>query len=457
MTVRTVINLPAAMHIETARCLFAIELSKQSWVIGFITPFSAKISRRILSGGDWKGLLELIEEVQTRVSRETGRPVEVMSCYEAGYDGFWLHRLLEAHGIRNYVIDPASLQVDRRARRVKTDRIDTERLLRSLMAYLRGEPKVWSVVRVPSIAEEDARRLHRERDRLVSERVQHVNRIKGLCALHGIYDYQPLRPQAMARLEQLRTAQGISLPPRLKSEIKRELQRLELVVEMIATLEAERDAIVEDAASTHNRLGFLHRQCQLFAARRERALANLPIRRLYLGVDRQDYLVNWLGRKDKRNTRLSAIAVVDNEYGYCFGAHLNAKKIRDLYKLKAIGPEFAAVLVGEIFHRNFNNRRQLASYIGYAPSPFQSGNVAHDQGISKAGNRKGRTTGIELAWLWLRYQPGSDLSAWFQARAGATKGRIRRIAIVALARKLLVALWRYLETGLVPRGAVLKG
>src|SRR5271166_6347486 len=177
MTVR-VINLPAAMHVETARCLFAIELSKQSWVIGFVTPFSSKISRRILSGGDWKGLLKLIEEVQTRVSRETGRAVEVMSCYEAGYDGFWLHRLLEAHGIRNYVIDPASLQVDRRARCVKTDRIDTERLLRSLMAYLRGEPKVWSVVREHRIDEEDARRLNRERDRLISKRVQHVNRNK---------------------------------------------------------------------------------------------------------------------------------------------------------------------------------------------------------------------------------------------------------------------------------------
>jgi transposase len=387
MTARTVSNLPAAMHVDTARCLFAIELSKQNWVIGFITPLSAKISRRILSGGDWKALLDLIEEVRGRVSRETGRTVDVNSCYEAGYDGFWLHRLLEAHGIRNYVIDPASLQTDRRARQVKTDRIDTERLLRSLMAYLRGEPKVWSVVRVPSVAEEDARRLHRERHRLVSERVQHVNRIKGLCALHGIYDYQPLRPQAMARLEQLRTAQGISLPPRLKSEIKRELQRLELVVEMIATLEAERDAIVEDEASTH----------------------------------------------------------------------VNAKKIQTLHQLKAIGPEFAAVLVGEIFHRDFNNRRQLASYVGYAPSPFQSGNVAHDQGISKAGNRKGRTTGIELAWLWLRYQPDSDLSVWFRTRVGTTKGRIRRIAIVALARKLLVALWRYLETGLVPRGAVLKG
>jgi transposase len=387
MTVRTVNNLPAATHGETVRCLFAIELSKQSWVIGFNTPLSEKISRRTLSGCDWKGLLELIEEVRARVSREMGRAVAVMSCYEAGYDGFWLHRQLEAHGVRNYVIDPASLQVDRRARRVKTDRIDAERLLRSLMAYLRGEPKVWSVVRVPSVAEEDARRLHRERDRLVLERVQHVNRIKGLCALHGIYDYHPLRPQATARLEQLRTAQGGELPPRLKSEIKRELHRLELVVEMIATLEAERDAIVEDEASTH----------------------------------------------------------------------LNAEKIQNLHKLKAIGPEFAAVLVGEIFHRSFDNRRQLASYVGVTPSPFQSGSMAHEGGISKAGNRKGRTTGIELAWLWLRYQPDSDLSIWFRARVGIMKGRIRRIAIVALARKLLVALWRYLETGLVPRGAVLKG
>jgi transposase len=149
------------MHVDTARCLFAIELSKQNWVIGFITPLSAKVSRRILSGGDWKALLDLIEEVRARVSRQTSRTVDVISCYEAGYDGFWLHRLLEAHGIGNYVIDPASLQTDRRARQVKTDRIDIERLLRSLMAYLRGEPKVWSVVRVPSVAEEDARRLER--------------------------------------------------------------------------------------------------------------------------------------------------------------------------------------------------------------------------------------------------------------------------------------------------------
>jgi hypothetical protein len=156
MTVRTVTNLPAVTHGETVRCLFAIELSTMSWVVAFNTPLSEKISRHALTGCKWKRLLELIEEVRARVSRETGRAVEVVSCYEAGYDGFWLHRKLEAHGIRNYVIDPASLQVDRRARRVKTDRSDTDRLLRSLMAYLRGEPKVWSVVRVPSVAEEDA-------------------------------------------------------------------------------------------------------------------------------------------------------------------------------------------------------------------------------------------------------------------------------------------------------------
>src|SRR6516225_5332126 len=262
MTDRTVSNPPATSHDEAVRCLFAIELSKDSWIVAYSTPLSDKISRYTLKPCDWKGLLELIERVRSRVVHELQRPVEVISCYEAGYDGFWLHRLLQAHGVHSHVIDPASLQVNRRARRAKTDRIDAEQLLRSLMAYLRGEPKVWSVVRVPSVAEEDARRLHRERDRLITERVSHVNRIKGLCAIHGIYDYNPLRPQAMARLEQLRTTQGGALPPRLNSEIKRELQRLQLVVEMIATLEAERDAIVDDEASTHvnaNKIRNLHK------------------------------------------------------------------------------------------------------------------------------------------------------------------------------------------------------
>src|SRR5215475_6336002 len=388
MEARTVNNLPpAAAHDDAVRCLLAIELSKKSWIVAVNTPLSDKISRHTLKAGDGKELLDLCERIRTRVARETKRRVEIVSCYEAGYDGFWLHRLLESRGIRNYVIDPASLQVDRRARRVKTDGVDVERLLRSLMAYLRGEPKVWSVVRVPSVAEEDDRRLHRERGRLIGERVQHVNRIKGLLAIHGIYNYQPLRRDRMQQLERLRTADGQTLPPRLTAEILRELTRLELVVGMIKTIEAERDAIASAKTETE---------------------------------------------------------------------HTSAKKIKDLAKIKSIGPEFATTLVGEVLYRSFDNRKQLASYVGLTPAHFQSGAMCRDQGISKAGNGKARTVMIELAWLWLRHQPDSPLSVWFRERVGKLKGCIRRITIVAVARKLLIALWRYLETGLVPKGAILK-
>jgi transposase len=242
-TVNTLASV-ASHDDERVRCLLAIELSKKSWIIAANSPLVDRIGRYSLEACDWKGLLERIERIRMRVARELNRPVEVISCYEAGYDGFWLHRLLEAHGVRNYVIDAASLHVDRRARRTKTDHIDAVQLLRSLLAYLRGEPKVWSVVRVPSVAEEDERRLHRERHRLIAERVQHVNRIKGLCAVHGIYDYEPLRSNRMLRLEQLRTGDGRELPRRLRTEIVRELQRLELVLQMIKAIEKERDAMV---------------------------------------------------------------------------------------------------------------------------------------------------------------------------------------------------------------------
>ena len=386
MDARTVNGLPpAAAHDGAVRCAMAIELSKTSWIVAVNTPMSEKISRYTSKGCDRNGLLDLIKKIRSRAGREFERPVEVVSCYEAGYDGFWLHRFLEAHGVRNYVINPASVQVDRRARRAKTDSIDVAQLLRSLMGYLRGDPRVWSVVRVPTVAEEDDRRLHRERDRLLNERVQHVNRIKGLCAVHGIYDYEPLRSNRMLRLEQLRTGDGRELPARVKAEILRELQRLELVLQMTKTIEKERNAIASGKAS----------------------------------------------------------------------AHANARKIRDLVKIKSIGPEIATVLVGEVFYRQFDNRQQLGSYVGLTPSHFQSGSMSRDQGISKAGNPKARTTMIELAWMWLRFQPNSALSLWFRERVGSAKGRIRRIAIVAVARKLLISLWRYLETGQVPTGAVL--
>lgn len=371
---------------QPATISLAVELSRASWVVAVHSPLADKISLHTLAGGDSEGLLALIARLRARAEQALERPIAVVACYEAGYDGFWLHRLLGAHGVLNHVLDPASLQVNRRARRVKTDRIDAERLLRALLAHRRGEPKVVSVVRVPSVAEEDARRLHRERHRLVRERVQHVNRLKGLCATQGIDDFEPLRRGRQERLSGLRTGDGRPLPPRLAAELARELQRLELVLALLAGLEAERDALVAAPAP----------------------------------------------------------------------AHPHAPKIKALARLKGIGPEFATVLVGEVFHRRFANRREVASYVGLAPSPFRSGGMAREQGIGKAGNAKARTTMLELAWLWLRHQPGSALSGWFQERVGALRGQVRRIAAAALARKLLVALWRYLESGLVPQGALLK-
>jgi transposase len=389
MEVRLVNTPSATMDSEPCLGVFAIELSKANWSIGVQKASGGKIGRYVLNAGDAKGLLELIDRVCAREARKLGRPVAAVSCYEAGYDGFWLHRVLEAGGVRNYVLDPASLQVNRRARRAKTDRIDAERMVRALLAYLRGDPEACSVVRVPSVIEEDAKRLERERDRLIAERIQHVNRIKGLCALQGVYDYEPLHRGARTRLENLRTRDGRLLPERLRAELIRELERLELVVKMIAVVEAERNAIVAGEADAP--------------------------------------------------------------------AYPHAGKVQALAKLKGIGPGFAMGLSGEVFYRNFANRRELASYVGLTPAPFRSGAVDRDQGITKAGNAKARSLMIELAWMWRRHQPGSALSGWFRERVRDQRGRARRIAIVALARKLLVALWRYVEVGLIPSGAVLKG
>src|SRR5215217_7094370 len=366
----------------------AIELSKRCWLIALRGPAVDRISLHRLAAGDAAGLLALIERFRRAAVEATGTEVAVLACQEAGYDGFWLHRVLMAAGIASHVVDPASIHVDRRARRAKTDRIDAQALLRTLMAHHRGEGRVWSVVRAPTPEEEDARRPHRERQNLLKERGRHVNRIKGLCAQQGIQGYEPIRPDRRERLAQLVTGDGRPLPPRLRAEIGRELRRLELVLEQIGAVEAERDA--------------------------------------------------------------AAAAEAGEEAG-------RAARIAALGRLKGIGPEIAAVLGNEVFYRRFANRRQLAACIGLAPSPYRSGGLSRDQGLSRAGNPRARTAVVELAWLWLRNQPESPPSAWFVRRVGGLKGRIKRIMVVALARKLLVALWRYLEAGLVPEGAVLKG
>ena len=390
MKVRKVTNPSTAADTEPVRCFVAIELSKKKWVIGAKTREQATVSRYDCAPCDGKALLEVIARIRARFAKELGRPIEIVTCYEAGYDGFWLHRLLETNAIRNHVLDPASLQVDRRARRKKTDRIDAERMVRALIRWLDGDSDAARVVRVPSPEDEDARRLSRERDRLVNERVQHVNRIKGLLALQGIYRYQPLRKDRLARLHELKTQDGREMPAQLKSELLRELERLELLLEMIASVEKQRDALVHP------------------------------------------------------NKGQSSVA------------QPHVAKIRQLAQLRAIGAETATKMTGEVFYRTFDNRRQIASYVGLDGAPFQSGGMDRDQGISKAGNPRARLLMIEIAWSWRRLQPNSALTKWFEERVRGQGARQRRIAIVALARKLLVALWRYLQTGLVPEGAVLK-
>ena len=374
----------------------ALELSKSTWLIAVNAPGSDKISKYRIDAGDSEALLNLLRRLREEAERRCKMPVRIVSIYEAGLDGFWVHRLLEANCVESHVVDAASIEVDRRSRRVKTDRVDVEKLLRTLMGWARGERRICSMVRPPSPAKEDERRLTRERETLVTERVRHVNRIKGLLATQGIFDYEPVHKDRRQRLKELRCWDGQPLPRHLKTELTREICRLELVMTQIADLETERDTALqaEQAASA----------------------------------------------RAKEPTEPSS----------------NGTSGGQLLRLRGIGPEIASVLSLEAFYRSFDNRREVASYAGLAPSPWKSGGVDVEQGISKAGNARVRRTMIQLAWLWLRHQPGSALSRWFHERTGDRRGKIRRIAIVAVARKLLVALWRYVTQGLVPEGAELK-
>ena len=376
----------------------ALELSKSVWLIAVSAPGSDKMSKYQVAAGDGAAVLKLLARLKMQAERHTGGPVTIVSIYEAGLDGFWIHRLLETNKVESHVVDAASIAVDRRSRRAKTDRIDVEKLLRTLMGWARGERRICSMVRPPSPTEEDERRLTRERGTLVTERVRHVNRIKGLLATQGVLNFEPIRTDRRKGLDELCRWDGQPLPPRLKAELVRELDRLQMVMSQLAKLEAERDKAL-----------------QANQAASEGTTQGSP-----------------------------AASASNGEVG------------AQLLRLRGIGPEFASVLSLEAFYRNFGNRREVAAYAGLAPSPWKSGGIDVEQGISKAGNARLRKTMVQVAWLWLRHQPGSDLSCWFQQRVGDRRGKIRRITIVAVARKLLVALWRYVTQGIVPTGAALK-
>ncbi len=405
---RTATRADNALAIDMDATLFmALELSVTSWVVVASAPGEDKASKHGVAACDGPGLLALLDRLRRRAEQRRHGPVGIVVMQEAGRDGFWVHRLLEAHGVRSQVVDPSSIAVNRRSRRAKTDRIDAEAMLRTLMAWARGERQVCAMVRPPTREVEDARRVSCEREALLAERIRHANRIKGLLATQGVFGFEPTLRDRRTRLAAVRTPEGAMLPPRLSDEILRQVDRLELTMQQLAAVEAARDAA--------------------------------------------------LAAERVANPAHDAVAATDRETG---GTVATLPEIEGpgarLLRLKGIGPETASVLAGEAFFRDFRNRREVASYAGLAPSPWQSGGVDREQGISKAGNARVRKTMGQLAWLWLRNQPDSMLSTWYRDRVRDGKGRVKRIAIVALARKLLVALWRFVTQGLVPTGAELK-
>lgn len=360
----------------------AFELSRRTWKLGLTVGFGQKARERNVRAGDLAGLQEEIQAARKRFGLSRSAPV--YSCYEAGRDGFWIHRALEEMGLQNVVVDPSSIEVPRRKRRAKTDRLDVHKLLRLLIRYHLGESKVWSLVRVPSVEEEDNRHLHRELIALKRERTAHINRIKGLLASVGV-QLKPRWRLLREQLEQVRLWDGSRLPAALHCRLLREYDRFLLLQRQIRELQAERAEIL---------------------------------------------------REDRSRAAESA---------------------RKMMALRGVGVNGAWLLAWELFSwRDLRNRRQIGALSGLTPTPHSSGDSGREQGISKAGNRYVRTLAIEMAWAWLRFQPHSQLSQWYQERFGRGEPRLRRIGIVALARKLLIALWRWSEQDVLPTGAELR-
>lgn len=375
-----------AIRTDLAAIFVSLELSRSTWVVTSLSPGKGeKLSRHTVPSGDVAALRTRFSTLRGQVRLGPNGSCPIISIYEAGLDGFWLHRVLLNDGIESHVVDPASIATSRRRRRAKTDKLDGEALIRALLAYKRGEPRVCSMVTAPTPAEEDRRRLCRERKTLIAERVRHVNRIKGFLFSQGIFEFVPLRADRRQKLDELCTGDGRSLGEHLKTQISRELDRLELLLEQIKSVDRERDALLAAEVA---------------------------------------------GSSDHRSPAAM------------------------LMKVRGIGPEFAAAIWSEGLYRNFSNRRQVAAYAGLSPTPWQSGSVEREQGLSKAGNPRLRTTMIQVAWFWLQHQPASALTLWFHERVRLANGRRKKILIVGLARKLLIALWKYVTAGIVIEGAI---
>ena len=359
----------------------AFELSNSKWKLGFSDG-----NKMRFKSVDARKLEQLEEEIEKAKSRfRLDDDVRIVSCYEAGRDGFWLDRYLLSNGIENVVVDSSSIEVNRRKRRAKTDRIDARKLLMMLMRYHGGERKLWSVVRVPSVEAEDGRQLSRELESLNKERTSHRSRIRGLLIREGLEVKNPSGKKFLEELDSLCTWDGKGLPGDFKARIVREYERLRMVEEQMGTLRKERETRVGSAET------------------------------------------------------------------------LSMRKVAQLRTLYGIGVTSSWDFVMEMFGwREFRNRREVGAFAGLTPTPYDSGGSQREQGISKAGRGRIRALNIQIAWGWLRFQPQSKLSLWYQERFAGGGSRMRRIGIVAVARKLLIDLWRYLEYGVVPEGARLR-
>ncbi len=359
----------------------AFELGQKQYKLGFTTGLGQQPRLRTIPARDTVALQGEIQLARQRFSLP--ETTSVLSCYEAGRDGFWLHRYLQAQGIANLVVDSASIEVNRRARRTKTDRLDVGKLLTMLIRYHLGEYQVWRVVNIPTTEVEDGRHLHRELASLKRDRTRHINRIKGCLAGQGVS--MPINQDFLDLLSKVRMWNGQPLPFNLCVRLEHEFERMELVNHHIGQLETQRRELIRTSDQP------------------------------------------------------------------CI------EQVRQLLRLRGIGFNSAWLFVMEFFSwRAFRNRREIGALAGLTPTPYQSGDANHEQGISKAGNRHIRALAIEIAWGWLRFQPTSELSQWYQKRFGSGSSRVRRIGIVALARRLLIELWRYLETNQPPSGATLS-
>ncbi len=424
----------------------ALEVSGTSWILAVGDPSdTSKAGLHKLAPHDVDGLLGRLGRARGRAA-VSGGDVRVMLVYEAGYEGFWLARRLEGEDLEVVVRHPASLEVVRRKRKVRTDRIDARRMVRALRAWDGGDRDAMSPVRVPSVAEEDAKRLLRRRERLVRERRRLSNAVDGLLRLHGLSGVNPARPGFRERLGGMETGYGGPLPPELLAGTGGILDRLDLVRAEPRAVEARK---VEMLEVSRKALDSLHADADGAVAEADGPpTASVPRRET---PDPE----NATGEEAARRSGRSHMPAGRPQAG-TDPAPGNAHHAAALVRLRGVGPNDALLLGGEIFYRELRNRRQLASLAGLAPVPFASGGIDHDQGISKSGSAMLRRHLVRMAWRWLRFQPESALAAWFRNYVSARDGRSRRRGVVALARKLLIALWRFATTGLVPQGAVLS-